>query len=209
MAGYLRKYVGTYEVRADYDEDTKDFPRLLDGTIDPSFDDYYINCSNGIKIRHATGSTLSCYVPSVQRGNKIIKELKQLGKNIIEFETLDGEVYFTFSANDIDVVANLCKVKTRGKNIKPLSPKTLPKRKSIIPDDEMQRYKKVCSMLAEKPLDRAQIIMRANKEYEKRLNVNYKQEMKSLILDFRGYIWYIGKWYEYLEFLNSCNGSQE
>lgn len=209
MAGYLRKYVGTYEVRADYDEDTKDFPRLLDGTIGPSFDDYYINCSNGIKIRHATGSILSCYIPSLQRGNNIIKQLNDIGSIVIESDILDSEVYFTFLANDIDVVAKLCKVKTKGKNIQPLSPKTLPKKKNIIPDNEMQRYKKVCSKLAEKPLDRAQIIMRTNKEYEKRLNDNYKQEMKRLILDFRSYIWHIGKWDEYLEFLSDYNNSQE
>lgn len=209
MAGYLRKYVGTYEVRADYDEDTNDFPRLLDGNLDPSFDDYYIKCANGIKIRHATGSTLSCYIPSLQRGNNIIKQLNNIGGIIIESDILDSEVYFTFLANDIDIVAKLCKVKTRGKNIQPLSPKTLPKRKNIIPDEEMQRYKKICAKLAEKPLDRAQIIMRANKEYEKRLSDNYKQEIKSLTLDFRGYIWHIGKWDEYLEFLNGCNSSQE
>lgn len=209
MAGYLRKYVGTYEVRADYDEETKDFPRLPDGTIDPSFDDYYINCSNGIKIRHATGSTLSCYIPSLQRGNNIIKQLNDIGSIVIESDILDNEVYFTFLANDIDVVAKLCKVKTKGKNIQPLSPKTLPKKKSIIPDNEMYRYKKICVKLAEKPLDRAQIIMKANKEYEKELSSDYKQEMKSLILDFRGYIWHIGKWDEYLEFLSGYNSSQK
>lgn len=208
MAGYLRKYVGTYEVRADYDEDTNDFPRLLDGSLDPSFDDYYIKCANGIKIRHATGSTLSCYIPSVQRGKNIIKQLNDIGSIVIEFEILDSEVYFTFPASDIDIVAQLCKVKTRGKNIQPLSPKTLPKRKSIVPESEMQRYKKLCSQFGEKPIDKAQVISKVNREFEQRLKGNYKYEMKSLKLDFRSYIWHIGKWDEYLAVLDSYNSSK-
>lgn len=208
MAGYLRKYVGIYEVRADYDEDTNDFPRLLDGSLDPSFDDYYIKCANGIKIRHATGSTLSCYIPSVQRGKNIIKQLNNIGNIVIEFEILDSEVYFTFSASEIDIVAQLCKVKTRGKNTKPLSPKTLPKRKSIVPESEMQRYKKLCNQFGEKPIDKAQVISKANREFEQRLKEDYKQEMKSLKLDFRSYIWYIGKWDEYLGVLDSYNSGK-
>lgn len=208
MAGYLRKYVGTYEVRADYDEDTNDFPRLLDGSLDPSFDDYYIKCANGIKIRHATGSTLSCYIPSVQRGKNIIKQLNDIGNIVIEFEILDSEVYFTFSASEIDIVAQLCKVKTRGKNIQPLSPKTLPKKKSIVPESELQRYKKLCNQFGEKPIDKAQVISKANREFEQRLKEDYKQEMKSLKLDFRSYIWHIGKWDEYLGVLDTYNSGK-
>lgn len=208
MAGYLRKYVGTYEVRADYDEDTNDFPRLLDGNLDPSFDDYYIKCANGIKIRHATGSILSCYIPSVQRGKNIIKQLNDIGSIVIEFEILDSEVYFTFPVSEIDIVTQLCKAKTRGKNIQPLSPKTLPKKKSIVPESELQRYKKLCTQFGEKPIDKAQVISKANREFEQRLKEDYKQEMKSLKLDFRSYIWYIGKWDEYLGVLDSYNSGK-
>lgn len=207
MAGYLRRYVGTYAVRANYDKDTNDFPRLLDGTIDPSFDDYYIDCCNGVKIRHATGSTLSCYIPSTKRGANIVQDLVA-DVNIGELDILDGEVYFTFPASDIDKVAKVCKAKTRGKDIQPLSSKTLPKSKSPIPEAEMQRYKKTCAKFAEKPIDRAQIVMRANREYEPKLKDNYKQEMKSLGLDFRGYIWHCGKWDEYIEFLSNYVGGK-
>ena len=49
MSGYLRKYVGKYRVKAEYDMSTNDWPRLSDGTLDSSFDDYYIDCSNNIK----------------------------------------------------------------------------------------------------------------------------------------------------------------
>lgn len=203
MAGYLRRYVGTYAVRAEYDEDTNDFPRLLDGIIDPSFDDYYIDCYNGIKIRHATGSTLSCYIPSVKRGVNIVQDLVA-DVNIEELEILDGEVYFTFPASDIDKVAKLCKAKTRGKNIQPLSPKTLPKRASIVPNDEMKRYKKLFNGFEGEKIKLAQIVMGANKEFGEKISNNYKQKMKELKLDFRSYVWHCGKWNEYIEFLSNC-----
>ena len=65
MARYLqRKYVGTYRVKAEYDLVTKDFPRLEDGTLDPDFDDLYIDCAHKIQIKHSGGNILSCYIPN-------------------------------------------------------------------------------------------------------------------------------------------------
>lgn len=205
MSGYLRRYVGTYEVRADYDEDTNDFPRLIDGALDISFDDYYIKCQNGIKIRHATGSTLSCYIPQMKRGMNILKNVQDI---VFDSDILDGEVYFTFPSSEVDRVAKLCKVCTKGKNIQPLSPKTLPKRKDVVPKEEMQRYKKVCEQFTGERIQLAHMILNANKEFAKRLTENYKQDMKMLKLDFRSYLWHIKKWNEYIEFLtNYLSGS--
>lgn len=198
MAGYLRRFVGTYEVRADYDLDTNDFPRDMSGAIDPSFDDYYINCANGIKIRHATGSTLSCYIPSTKRGTTILQQASE-SINIIESEVLDGEVYFTFSATDIDVVTKLCKAKTKGKNIQPLSPSTLPKRKSIIPEGELAKYKRLFAKLSgDTPLQKGQVVMAINRDFAKQLPTTWKADMKKNTLDFRSYIYHIGKWEDYL-----------
>lgn len=205
MSGYLRRYVGTYEVRADYDEDTNDFPRLIDGALDISFDDYYIKCQNGIKIRHATGSTLSCYIPQMKRGMNILKNVQDI---VFDSDILDGEVYFTFPSSEVDRVAKLCKVCTKGKNIQPLSPKTLPKRKDVVPKEEMQRYKKVCEQFTGERIQLAHMILNANKEFAKRLTKNYKQDMKMLKLDFRSYLWHIKRWDEYIEFLtNYLSGS--
>lgn len=200
MAGYLRRYVGTYEVRADYDEDTNDFPRLFDGTLDPSFDDYYIKCANGAKIRHGVGSTLSCYIPSVKRGMNILKEI---GDAAIEPEILDGEVYFTFSASEIEKVAKACRACTKGRNIQPLSPKTLPKRKAILPDNELKRYKKICEKFGGEKIQLARTVLEVNKEFGEKLPSNYKQEMKAERLDFLNYLWHIGRWEEYMAFLSN------
>lgn len=209
MSGYLRRYVGIYEVRADYDESTNDFPRIADGTIDPSFDDYYIKCQNGIKIRHATGSTLSCYIPSIKRGKDILCKVEDI---VIQYDVLDKEVYFTFSASNLDEVVTICKARTKGKDIQPLSPKTLPKRKSIVPESEMKRYKKIFnSSSASTPIEKAQVVLKLNKVFEEKLPKSFKQDMKKLTMDFRSYLWHIGRWEEYLQFLydNITHDKQE
>lgn len=167
MAGYLRKYVGTYRVKAEYDMSTNDWPRLENGTLDPSFDDYYIDCSNNIKIKHGVGSVLSCYIPTRQRGMNILKQIYKdniseklpqedkktqkylenlcselVKKGILESaEVLDYEVYFEFKATMIDYIAKLVGAKTYGASINPLSSKNLPKTKYEIPEEDVELYK--------------------------------------------------------------------
>lgn len=162
MAQYLRKFVGTYRVKADYDLDTNDYPRL-DDTLDPSFDDLYIDCKNNIKIRHGVGNVLSCYIPNKTRGVNTLRKIYQdkisetlpkekttycekLCKKLVEeeilvsAEVLDGEVYFEFKATMIDYIAKLCGAKTSGASIQPLSPKNLPKTPYKIPDKDLKLY---------------------------------------------------------------------
>lgn len=167
MSGYLRKYVGTYRVKAEYDLDTNDYPRLDNGNLDPSFDDLYIECKNNIKIKHGSGNVLSCYVPKKQKGVNILRKIyednisetlpketsqtrtysenltKALVENkiLISAEVLDYEVYFEFTSNIIDYIAKLVGAKTNGSNISPFSPKNLPKTPYKIPDNDMKMYK--------------------------------------------------------------------
>ena len=167
MANYLRKYVGTYRVKAEYDLSTNDYPRTEDGRLDPSFDDLYIDCRNNIKIKHGAGSVLSCYVPTKQRGTNILRKIyednisenlpketsqtrtyfekltKQLVENgiLISAEILDYEVYFEFSADKIDYIAKLVGAKTNGAKMSPFSPKNLPREPYKIPDKDMKLYK--------------------------------------------------------------------
>ena len=209
MAKYLMKYKGTYRLKAAIDQSTNDYPRDDSGGIDPSFDDYYIKCQNGIKIRHATGSTLSCYIPSIKRGKDILCKVEDI---VIQYDVLDKEVYFTFSASNLNEVATICKAKTKGKDIQPLSPKTLPKRKSIVPESEMKRYKKIFNASsASTPTEKAQVVLKLNKVFEEKLPKSFKQDMKKLTMDFRSYLWHIGRWEEYLQFLydNITHDKQE
>lgn len=167
MAQYLRKYVGTYRVKAEYDLDTNDYPRLEDGSLDPSFDDLYIDCKNDIKIKHGVGSVLSCYIPTRQRGMNILKQIykdnssKELPvetastqkylENLCEAlvkeeilesaEVLDYEVYFEFKANNIEYIADLVGARTYGSSISPFSSKNLPKVPYKIPESDLKLYK--------------------------------------------------------------------
>lgn len=169
MAQYLRKYVGTYRVKADYDLETKDFPRDEHGSLDSSFDDLYIECKNNIKIRHGVGNILSCYIPSKSRGLNVLRQIYQdkisdkLPKEtgyfeklcaelvekeiLVSAEVLDFEVYFEFKAVEIDYIAKLVGAKTNGKSISPFSTKNLPKAKIKIPDEEIAKYKEIISSM--------------------------------------------------------------
>lgn len=75
VAGYLRKYVGTYRVKAEYDQSTNDFCRTPDGDLDPLFDDLYIPCAAKVQIKHAYDRNLQAYIPSIGRGRNILKSI--------------------------------------------------------------------------------------------------------------------------------------
>ena len=168
MAGYLRKYVGQYRVKAEYDIATKDFPRLDDGTLDPSFDDLYIDCANNIQIKHHGGSVLFCYIPSKGRGMNVLRKiyrdkvhktlpkentsdgkkyLENLCKTLVDKEILvsaeifDWEAAFEFKADMIDYIAKLVGAKTNGSKISPFSTKNLPREPYKIPEKDMKLYK--------------------------------------------------------------------
>lgn len=165
---YLRKYVGTYRVKADYDLDTKDYPRLENGDLDPSFDDLYIVCKNDIKIRHGVGNVLSCHIPSKQRGINILKKIytnkifdklpngvplkddtyyKKLCTELtdkevlVSAEVLDYEVYFEFKTNMLEYIAKLIGASNYGARIQPFSSKNLPKEPYKIPEKDLKLYK--------------------------------------------------------------------
>ena len=100
MAGYLyKKYKGFYRVKADFDLSTNDFPRDEQGNIEPSFDDYYIPCANGAKIRHYEQNILLYYCPSIGRFRNILKQIYEdkvesldKHKTIKKSEFLDKEI---------------------------------------------------------------------------------------------------------------------
>lgn len=164
MAHYLKKYVGVYRVKAEYDLDTNDYPRLENGSLDPTFDDLYIDCKNDIKIKHGTGNVLSCYIPLKSRGMNILRQiykdkisetlpkektsyLENLCKALVDkgilvsAEVLDFEVYFEFKAANIEYIAGLVGARTYGASIQPFSDKNLPKEPYKIPENDLKLYK--------------------------------------------------------------------
>lgn len=168
MSKYLQKYVGTYRVKAEYDLDTNDFPRLEDGSLDPSFDDLYIVCKNGVKIIHGVGNVLWCHIPTRSRGMNILraiyvdkvsdklpeedtsdekKYLENLCSKLVEkgvlvsAEVLDYEVCFEFKSSMFDYIAKLVGASSYGARISPFSPKNLPREPYKIPEKDMKLYR--------------------------------------------------------------------
>lgn len=226
MDRYLQEnYLGKYRIKAHYCLDTNDFPRDYDGTIDDSFADFYIDCRNHIEIKHVCPPPygrehyLACYIPNKNKGINILRQIYKdkishndnfpkdkdkminelIENNIIkECDLLDCEVLFEFSPELLDYVAPLVNAKTSGAKIQPLSSKNLPKRKSLIPDNEMKKYKKATNECGLEKLEKAQFIMAINKKFESNLPKKYKDEMKKLKLDFRNYVYYKKLWDKYL-----------
>ncbi len=168
MDRYLeQKYKGTYRIKAHYDKSTNDWCRDVNDDYDDSFSDFYIDCKNGIEIKHGVGSILSCYIPSSNRGRNILKQIyidnfkkdtnklsidsickKLIDDNIlIDIDVLDGEVYFTFKNNLIDYIAKLVGAKTSGANVSPFSIRNLPKTHYIIPEKDLIGYKEAIKLL--------------------------------------------------------------
>lgn len=217
------KYRGVYRLMAQIDQNTNDFPRDDRGNIDS--DDIYIKCAYGNQIYHYGHSTLVAYIPSTGRGHNILYSLAEElcdVKERIPYEELymlleqngkiwdivenDKEIEFKFSAKDIELIAKYLKPYTGGSGISPFSTKNLPKRKYEIDNDDLREYKNIISKIPEGKLlivhrvtERfLNDILPKNKAYRR---VDIKADMKKKMLKGKEYIHYIGKWDEYLKFL--------
>ncbi len=253
MAGYLKRYIadnsekykdengnpipepedkkrerlkGKYRVLADYDLSKNDFIRDEYGNLDPSFDDYYLKCNNGVKIRHYGGSTLFAYIPSKGKGRNILRqiykdkigELKDINdiekihndliKNgIVSFiEELDSEVEFRFNAKDIDYFATLLKAQTSGASISPFATSNLPKKKYIIPTEDLFLYEEIIKDISKNEyLKLAYITKQFDEVIQKKKGKKYdiNAERKLSCLKNKEFIHKIKLWKEYIEFLRN------
>ena len=212
MAGYLTKhYKGTYRILPVINKATNDFCRDCNNKIDE--DNVYIKCQYDMEIYHYGKSKLAAYIPSLQRGHNMIKNLKKDGVEIFNCDESDQEVIFQFNASDIDKVAKMMKASISGAGISPWSERNLPKNKVDIPEDDMARYKEIISVI-DKPL----VIKDINKKFldevlakklrpkGKRKPFDYASDMKQMCLkrDTKGYIYTKGLWNEYLSYLDSA-----
>lgn len=225
MDRYLDRYIGKYRVKAHYDLETNDWIRDKRGNIDNDFADFYIDCYNGIQIKHVCPAPrkrnheLACYVPNPNKGANILKEILKDKKisfenNIsktklaelaiekteifTEIEFTDGELYFSFTPEKLEYISKFIKIKTNGCNITPLSTRNLPKRKSIIPNEDIENYKNILSSYCGNRTQKAMFIKNINKDFEKNLPKKWKNESKKLKMDFKDYIYYKKLWNKYL-----------
>jgi hypothetical protein len=191
-------------LKAPYDLTTNDFPRKLNGTLEDV--DVYIDCQYGNKIFHFGRDILQAYIPSLGRGHNVLKAIQQTNPStIFDIEETDSEVLFKFKYVNSDEIIPLLKPKTSGAGISPFSSKNLPKCTYIIPDEDLDMYKQIVAKI---PQERILTLTHSTNDFIKLLATkknpieNIKADMKKKCLKAKEYIHSIGKWNEYINYLN-------
>lgn len=138
----------------------------------------------------------------------IDKELfdKELNSNSIIWNVVetDSEVLFRFNAKHITDLEPYLKPKTNGADRSPFSTKNLPKTKYIIPDEDLVVYKKIVSKL---PQNQFITLVHTTNSFLKLLATkkntweNIKADMALKGLKGKEYIYSIGKWNDYIKYL--------
>ncbi len=206
MANYLiSHYKGKYRIKCDYDENTNQFSRKLDGTYEDI--DCYISCYNNIRIFYFGRSILEAYIPSKIRGNNIIKAIKQsLGNDIMfDISSSDSEIMFKFKTKHMEMLEPYLKPKTSGASINPFSSKNLPKNKDYkIPDKDLLEYKSIIQKIGQKRVielthstnNYLKSLVTKNRKWE-----DIKSDMALKGLSGKNYIHSIGEWDNYIKYL--------
>lgn len=180
------------------------FPRKLNGTYEDI--DCYIDCYKKVKIFYYGKSVLEAYIPSIIIGHNIINSIqKELGDIIFNIEENDSEVLFHFKSKDMDQLEKYLKPKTSGANISPFSSKNLPKNKTYkIPYEDLVAYKNIIQRIGK---NRVIELTHATNDYIKSLVTknntweNIKSDMALNGLTGKNYVHLIGKWDDYIKFL--------
>ena len=211
------RYKGSYRLRVEIDQNTNDFVRRADGSLEDI--DVYIDCRNNCRIYcygHINNTRpvwLIAYIPSMKRGRNIVKALKEKDIELVDIIENDEEVEFKFKASDIEIVAELMKAKTSGASISPFSSKNLPRSDVEIPTEEIARYKEITSVVPKTDL---LVLARTTNEFLENVlqkdirritrnkKYDYKSEMKLLKMSrqTKEFIWTKNYWNEYLNYLD-------
>ena len=164
--------------------------------------DIYIDCQFGNKIFHYGRDVLQAYIPSLQRGHNILKQINN--SVVFDIEESDSEVLFKFKYVDSDKIIPLLKPRTSGCGISPFSTKNLPKSDYKIPDEDFYHYQEIVSKI---PKDKVLDITHNSNRFLKTLVTKknswdyIRADMKLKCMKPREYIHSIGKWDSYIQFL--------
>lgn len=202
MYRYLLKYVGVYRVKAELDDEKKDFPREETGEIDKSFEDLYIPCAKGvIKHTYLGNDVLAlCFYDKAQQGRNIFSALTekypklQLG---LDDDGTDCLIYF--NAQDIKKIATVCGPRTSGKDIQPFSVKNLPKVEYKIPSADLTQLYEITKDLSK--TDTLQFFKKVNTDFIKTLDKQTQLKKKQSRLGTREFIHSLGLWTKYLTYV--------
>lgn len=200
----IKKYKGVYRLRAPIDQRKNDFPREIDNKY--AENDCYIDCQYGNKITYYGKSILQAYIPSLIRGHNILKAINEINSSIIfDIEETDEEVLFKFKYVDSDKIIPLLKPRISGANISPFSTRNLPKNKDYkIPGEDLNLYKEIVTKI---PPERILVLTHITNSYIKTL-VNRRNTMDKIRADMKlkglsgkNYIHSIGKWKDYIKYM--------
>lgn len=200
----ISHFKGKYRILCEADRSTNQFSRKLDGTFEDI--DCYITCQNKIQIFSYGHGILEVYIPSIGRGHNIVNAINtDLGKDIIfdKVET-DGEVIFKFHAKYMDKLEKYLKPKTSGASRSPFSTKNMLKTSYSIPDEDLNKYKKIIEKI---PKENILTVTHRTNDYMKSLATkkytweDIKADMALKGLRGKDYIHQIGKWNEYIKYL--------
>lgn len=181
-----------------------DFPRNQLGNIET--DDFYIPCQKGAMIYHYGRDVLAVFIPSIIKGRRLLKMCEE--ENIWTYFVIEGEneLSFRFKAKDIDFIADYLKAKTIGKDVRPFSTKNLPKSDYTIPNEDLQNYRAVVSIVQPNDIliiskvTNAFLYERMQKRYK---HIDIKKDIKKrrMARQIKEYIHSMGEWDNYLKFL--------
>lgn len=124
---------------------------------------------------------------------------------IFDYYETDEEVLFKFRAKDMELLEKYLKPRTHGANISPFSNKNRPKTQYVIPDEELAAYK---DMIKNLPFESIALVAKYTSDFIKSLATkklthdDIKSDMYKKGLKGKEYIHSIGKWNEYLKFMN-------
>ena len=206
IANYLlNHYKGTYRLKTEYEKNSNTFPREANGQL--ADNDIYIDCYNNVRVFSYGHGVLECYVSSLGRGHNIVKAIQSDFEEDIIFhiEETDSEILFRFHAKNMKKLEKYLKPKTSGASISPFSTRNLPKNKEYkIPDEEFAMYK---NNVAKIPKERILSLTHMTNYYLKSLVTkknsweDIKADMALKGLKSKEYIHSIGKWNDYITYL--------
>jgi len=193
-------------LKCEWDQSSNMFSRKLDGTFEDI--DVYIDCQHNIRVFSLGQGILQAYIPSKGRGRNIVRAVKEkLGENVLtNIKESDSEVFFNFHAKHMNDLEPFLKPKTSGANISPFSSKNLPKNKSYkIPDEDQAEYKIIVEKLGNSNI--IALTHTTNAYIKSLINKkdtwdDIKADMAKKGLSGKTYIHSIGKWKEYISYLN-------
>ena len=196
-------------MKCEYDKTINQFPRKLDGTLEDV--DIFIDCQHGNRVYSYGHGILQAYIPSIIRGNNVIKYTNEnFCKDIIyDIEKTDSEVLFKFKAKYDSQIIPLLKPKTSGASISPFSTRNLPKSDYKIPDGALEEYKQIVAKI---PRECILNITHSTNAFIKSLATkretyeDIKTDMVKKGLKAKEYIHSIGQWDRYIKYLkeNLC-----